>query len=192
MIGDSSVLVRAYGLSTAGTEYDINDLRETMRSQIGATMFKEEGVTFRFQLFSKSIDERVHQLEDSGYAVADYDSFRQVMGMETKVVVADGVMAQFGKAIPIVFLWDQFTMSTGSLKDCWLFRHASRLQTVAIMSSQVPLMPWERILVDSPYSASISFAMPAVKKDVSPELVQHVMWFLYKTILAPPPTPGPN
>ena len=99
-------------------------------------------MTHRYQLYIKSIEDRVLQLEYNNFSKEDFEGFKCVMQTETKHLTRNSPQFE-NKPANLHFLGLQMRLIVLSSNDEWSYRVEARMRTLAVSLNLVPRLQWE-------------------------------------------------
>lgn len=106
-------------------------LQAILATKVGALLYKGEGLAMRYNIFIKTVEERLDQLEDLGYASGDMESFKSVMTQEAKLMMESSPSFE-RKLCSLRYLGENMEVAILSVHDEWCFRLAARRNSQAI------------------------------------------------------------
>lgn len=131
--------------AAAKDELPVTPLRSILATQVGALLYKGEGVAMRYKMYIQTIEERLQQLEDLGCLEEDLQGFRSVVVQEAKLVMESSSSFERKQCV-LKYFGENMEIQIVSINDEWSFRLASRMHSKAVSAAQVPRLPWERLL----------------------------------------------
>lgn len=107
--------------AAAKGELPVTPLRSILATQVGALLYKGEGVAMRYKMYIQTIEGRLQQLEDLGYLEEDLQGFRSVVVQEAKLVMESSSSFERKQCV-LKYLGENMEIQIVSINDEWSFR----------------------------------------------------------------------
>jgi hypothetical protein len=112
-------------------EVPVEAMRPILATNVGALLYKGEGLKLRYQQYVATINDRLRQLEDLAYAPEDVQAFKDVMSQEARVVLERSATFE-RKPCEFVFMEATMRIKISDINDEWGVRLEARARTQAV------------------------------------------------------------
>ena len=112
-------------------EVPVEAMRPILATNVGALLYKGEGLKLRYQMYIATINDRLRQLEDLAYSPEDVQAFKDVMGQGPRVVLERSAAFE-RKPCEFMFMEANMRIKISDINDEWGFRLDARARSQAV------------------------------------------------------------